>query len=57
VPLGLASGTGRHQGSLFATNGDLNGIPPEARLPGVVEVNLGSRPMGRGGFEPPRDGL
>ena len=42
VPLGLTAGTGRHHSGLFATNGDLNGIPPDAHLPGVVEVNLGS---------------
>lgn len=41
VPLSLAFGTGRHRTSVFATNGDLPGVPPEARLPGVVEVNVG----------------
>ena len=41
VPLSLAFGTGSHRTSILATNGDLPGIPPEARLPGVVEVNVG----------------
>jgi sugar lactone lactonase YvrE len=41
VPLSVAFGTGRHQTTVFATNGDLPGVPPEARLPGVVEVNVG----------------
>lgn len=41
VPLSLAFGTGRHRTSIFATNGDLPGVPPEARLPGIVEVNVG----------------
>lgn len=41
VPLSLTFGAGRHRTSIFATNGDLPGIPPEARLPGVVEVNVG----------------
>ncbi len=41
VPLSLAFGTGRHRTTVFATNGDLPGIPPEERLPGVVEVNVG----------------
>ena len=41
VPLSLAFGTGRHRTSIFATNGDLPGVPPEVRLPGVVEVNVG----------------
>jgi len=41
VPLSLAFGTGRHRTSIFATNGDLPGVPPEERLPGVVEVNVG----------------
>jgi hypothetical protein len=41
VPLSLAFGTGRHRTSIFATNGDLPGVPPDVRLPGVVEVNVG----------------
>jgi sugar lactone lactonase YvrE len=41
VPLSLTFGAGRHRTSIFATNGDLPGIPPEAHLPGVVEVNAG----------------
>ena len=41
VPLGLAFGKARHRTSIFATNGDLPGIPPEAHIPGVVEVNVG----------------
>ncbi len=41
VPLSLAFGTGRHRTNIFATNGDLPGVPPEVRLPGVVEVNVG----------------
>jgi hypothetical protein len=41
VPLSLMFGAGRNRTHIFATNGDLPGIPPEARLPGVVEVNAG----------------
>jgi sugar lactone lactonase YvrE len=41
VPLSVAFGTGRHRTRILATNGDLPGVPPEARLPGVVEVNVG----------------
>ena len=41
VPLGLTFGTARHRRSIFVTNGDLPGIPPEDRLPSVVEVNVG----------------
>jgi sugar lactone lactonase YvrE len=41
VPLSLGFGTGRLRTSVFATNGDLPSIPPDARLPGVVEVNVG----------------
>jgi sugar lactone lactonase YvrE len=41
VPLSLTFGTGHHRTRIFATNGDLPGIRPDARLPGVVEVNVG----------------
>jgi hypothetical protein len=41
VPLSLTFGVARDRTSIFATNGDLPGIPPEGRLPGVIEVNVG----------------
>jgi sugar lactone lactonase YvrE len=41
VPLSLTFGVARARTSIFATNGDLPGIPPEGRLPGVIEVNVG----------------
>ena len=42
VPLSLTFGRSRHRTTIFATNGDLPGIPPDARLPGVVGVNVGT---------------
>jgi sugar lactone lactonase YvrE len=41
VPLSLAFGRGaRDPKSLYVTNGDLPGLPPEAHKPGVVQVNV-----------------
>ena len=41
VPLSLTFGPGGGRMRIFATNGDLPGIPPDAHLPGVVKVNVG----------------
>jgi sugar lactone lactonase YvrE len=42
IPLSLAFGRGtRDRKSVYVTNGDLPGLPPEAHKPGVVQVNVG----------------
>ena len=41
VPLSLTIAGARHRTSILMTNGDLPGIPPEERLPGIVGVKLG----------------
>jgi sugar lactone lactonase YvrE len=43
VPLSIAFGRGaRDPTSVYVTNGDLPGLPPEGHKPGIVEVDVGA---------------